>query len=122
LNVQGDININGQVFQNNSEFVTSRWTQSSNGTDIHRLSKVGINQANPDYTLDVNGDANIRGTLRVRGDIQYVDSYGILKANRTTISENVTVPGNTNCMSAGPITINSGYVVTITVGSSWRII
>jgi len=122
LNVNGNINIDGQVYQNNQPFVTSRWTQSSNATDIHRLSKVGINQANPEYTLDVNGDTNVRGTLRVRGDIQYTDSFGIFKANRNTINENVTIPSNTNCMSAGPITINNGITISIPSGSSWSVI
>jgi len=53
LNVQGDMNLNGQFFQNNEEFVTSRWTQASNTLDIYRLSRVGINKADPTYTLHV---------------------------------------------------------------------
>ena len=122
LNVNGNINIDGTVYQNNLPFVTSRWTESSNGTDIHRLSKVGINQANPDYTLDVNGDANLRGKLRASGDIQYIDTYGIFKSNRNTVSESVTIPSNTNSVSAGPITINNGVTVTIQSNGSWSIV
>lgn len=30
-------------------------------------SRVGINQSTPDYTLDVNGDCNIRGNIMVNG-------------------------------------------------------
>ena len=32
LNVQGDMNLNGQFFQNNEEFVTSRWTEATTST------------------------------------------------------------------------------------------
>ncbi|CAR63343.1 tailfiber like protein [Synechococcus phage S-RSM4] len=122
LNVQGDVNFNGQLFQNNSEFVTSRWTEATNEVDIYRLSKVGINQADPDYTLDVNGDSNFRGTQRVRGDAQYLDSYGIVKRNRNTISEDITIGGSDNAASYGPITIQSGSTVTISSGGVWNIL
>ena len=145
LNVQGDININGTVFQNNSEFVTSRWTEATNGADIYRLSRVGINIPDPEYTLDIgarydvsenllaDGSVNIAGTtfdvngqntsvLYANGDKQWIDSYGVFKANRNTVSENITIPTNTNCMSAGPITINNGNIVTIEDGASWSVV
>ena len=67
LNVQGDINFNGLVFQNNAEFVTSRWTEASNGNDIYRLSKVGINVADPTYTLQVGGTFKSTGNSEVDG-------------------------------------------------------
>ncbi len=122
LNVQGDVNFNGQLFQNNAEFVTSRWTEASNATDIFRLSKVGINQADPDYTLDVNGEANIRGITRVNQDAQYLDSYGVIKRNRNSIAEDITIGGSDNAASYGPITIASGKTVTISSGGVWNIL
>ena len=122
LNVEGDVNFNGQLFQNNAEFVTSRWTEASNATDIYRLSKVGINQADPSYTLDVDGEANIRGITRVNADAQYLDSYGVVKRNRNSISENLTIGGADNAASYGPITISSGYTVTISSGGVWNIL
>jgi hypothetical protein len=143
LNIQGDININGSVFQNNSEFVTSRWTQATNNTDIYRLSKVGIGVADPTYTLQVGGSGNtgvnIQGTnfgsstagasnnqnnsvLYANADRQWLDTYGIFKTNRNTVAENVTIPSNTNAVSTGPITINSGVTVTILTNGTWRIV
>ena len=64
LNVQGDMNLNGQFFQNNEEFVTSRWTISTNQLDIYRLSKVGIGPEStavtaPTAELVVGGDIDI---------------------------------------------------------------
>ena len=124
LNIGGDVNINGNLFQNNEEFVTSRWTESSdnNGDNIYRLSLVGINKADPAYALDVSGDIALTGTMRVNGDALWVDTYGIIKTTRTTIQEDVTIPQNVNAMSNGPIEINNGNVVTISAGSTWTIV
>ena len=52
-------------------------------------------------------------TITANGDKQWVDSYGVIKTNRTTISENVTIPSGTNGLSSGPITIADTYEVTI---------
>ena len=132
LNVAGDINLNGNLFQNNEPFVTSRWTEASNGADIYRLSRVGINKANPTYQLHVLGSANIEGqdfvsnannrVLYANGDKQWIDTYGIFKSNRNTINENITIPANVNSVSAGPITINNGVTVIISNGSSWSVV
>jgi hypothetical protein len=65
LDVNGDINFTGTLFQNGAAFVTSRWELS--GNDIFRLNtKVGINKS-PLYNLDVNGDINFTGTLFQNG-------------------------------------------------------
>ena len=123
LNVQGDMNINGQLFQNNSEFVTSRWTEASNNLDIYRLSRVGINRQDPTYQLHISGDTNIEnGFLYANGVKQWIDSYGIFKSNSNTVAENITIPANINCVSAGPITIANGYTVTINSGGNWAIV
>ena len=123
LNVQGNFNVNGLVYQNNQPFVTSRWTEAPNGSDIYRLSKVGINRSgNPRYDLDVNDDINTDGTIRLNQDAMYLDTYGIFKMNRQAIAENVTVPSSANCVSAGPVIINNGYTVTISNGSNWSVV
>ena len=51
---------------------------------------------------------------------QWLDTYGVIKAFKNTIDENVTIPSGTNGGSAGTITITSGYVVT--VQGEWRIV
>jgi hypothetical protein len=132
LNVQGDINLNGQFFQNNQEFVTSRWTEASNGNDIYRLSRVGVKKSNPTYDLHVAGSVNVEGqtfvnqantsVLYANGVRQWIDSYGIFKANSQVVAENITVPNGTNCGSFGPITINNNIVITVADGGSWNIV
>ena len=44
----------------------------------------------------------------------------IIRTNANTISENITVPANTNGMTAGPVTISDGYTVTLT--GTWSIV
>lgn len=58
--------------------------------------------------------------VTANGDKQWVDQYGIIKVNRDTIAENVTIPSGSNGISSGPITISSGY--TVTVNGEWAIV
>ena len=122
LNVGGDMNINGQLFQNNAEFVTSRWTEATNNTDIYRLSNVGINQVDPDYTLDINGDTNVRGVFRINGAPQHLDTYGIVKSNPNVLDEDITVPANTNAFMCGDITVANNRTITVGATSTFVII
>ena len=46
----------------------------------------------------------------------------VIRTNANTIGENITFAANTNGTSAGPITINSGFTVTITSGTEWVIL
>jgi hypothetical protein len=59
-------------------------------------------------------------TITANGDKQWVDTYGVIKTNRDTIAENVTIPEGTNGLSSGPITISPGYEVT--VEGEWAIV
>jgi len=63
---------------------------------------------------------DFKDTISANGDKQWVDSYGVIKTNRETISENITIPDGTNGLSSGPITIQSGYEVT--VNGEWVIV
>jgi hypothetical protein len=136
LNVAGNINLTGVLYQNGQPLKSSNWTESTNGLDIHRLSRIGVGVADPTWTLQVGGannnGVNIQGTnfsggvnnsvLYANGDRQWLDSFGVFKANRNTIAENVTIPTNTNCMSVGPITINNGTTIVIQNGASWSVV
>ena len=61
-----------------------------------------------------------KDTITANGDKQWVDSYGVIKTNRTTISEDVTIPTDTNGLSSGPIVIAEGNEVT--VNGEWVIV
>ena len=130
LNVNGNVNFDGQLYQNNQPFVTSRWTES--GGHIWRLSRVGINKSNPTYQLHVAGNMQIEGTnmvgqavtqtLYVNDDRQWVDPYAVVKTHRNSINQTITVPANLNAMTAGGVTINSGVTVTVSAGSRWSVV
>ena len=61
-----------------------------------------------------------KDVITANGDKQWVDSYGVIKANRTTIAEDVTIPSGTNGLSTGPVSISSGN--TVTVNGEWVIV
>ena len=80
LDVNGDINFNGTLYQNNSPFIASRWSAGL-GNDIYRLNgDVGIGTTNPQYTLEVSGNARISGVTSVTN----LEIYGSVSAGTTT--------------------------------------
>ena len=46
----------------------------------------------------------------------------VIRTNAKVIAENITFAGTENGMTIGPITVNSGYTVTVASGSTWVII
>jgi hypothetical protein len=42
--------------------------------------------------------------------------------NSTVISENYTLVDNRNAMTAGPVTVADGIVITIGDGSTWSVV
>ena len=46
----------------------------------------------------------------------------VIRTNAKVIAENITFAGTENGMSIGPITVNSGYTVTVASGSTWVIL
>ena len=84
-------------------------------------ASVGIGSTIPRSTIDV------AGTMSVNGDPQWVDTYGVIKQSRNTISETVTIPAQHrgvtfNSLSYGPITVGSGNTITVESGAQWMII
>ena len=69
----------------------------------------------PDPTNNV--DQNL---LATNFDKQWLDRYGVIKTNRDTINESITIPSNTNGYSAGTIKIGAGH--SVTVNGEWRIV
>ena len=58
--------------------------------------------------------------ITANGDNQWLDAHGVIKANRDTIAEDITIPNGTNGLSSGPVTIADGH--TITVNGEWAIV
>lgn len=47
---------------------------------------------------------------------------GALIVNTTTVSENYTVPAGSNAFSVGPITVSSGFAITVSSGQRWVVL
>jgi len=46
----------------------------------------------------------------------------VIRTNAKVIAEDITFLGSENGMSVGPITVNSGYTVTVASGSTWVVL
>ena len=86
-----------------------------NGTDYARLAKGTAGQA-----LVMNSGATAPEWGSAGGPNLGTDA--VTRTNAKTIAENITFAGTENGMSAGPITINSSYTVTVTSGSTWTVV
>jgi len=100
-----------------------RWAFHGNGDTQgdYRIQVRGDNGLNIDASEALSSGQKTT-VLRASGDKQWIDSYGVFKRNRQTVSESITVGATDNCMSAGPITINNNVTVTISNGGSWTVV
>jgi len=63
---------------------------------------------------------DFKDIISANGAKQWVDSYGVIKTNKTTIDENVTIPSGTNGVTVGEVKVGAGY--TVTVQGEWRVV
>ena len=82
----------------------------------------GSSTAIPVITVDAYGRATSITTASVAGG-QYFGNATTkaIAYNSNTIAENVTVTSGNNGYTASPLTINSGYTVTVESGANWII-
>ena len=98
LDLLGDINFTGTLFNNSVPFQTSRWTADpSNG--IYVESNVGINGlADSNYALSINGDINFTGTLYNNSNPFQTSRWSYDPPNGIYINSNVGInaPADSN--------------------------
>ena len=70
--------------------------------------------------IDSSVSTEFKKSITANGAAQWLDTFGVIKANRNTIPEDVIIPSDTNGLSSGPITIADGS--TITVNGEWAIV
>ena len=102
------------------------WTFYEPGSDTtqnsYRMEIRGDNGLNIDSSSVGVSSGQRSVVLRANGDKQWVDRYGIIKRNRQSISESITINNGDSCFTAGPLTVNNGYTISIANGGSWVII
>ena len=59
-------------------------------------------------------------TITANGKKQWLDHFGIIKANTENINENVTIPSGTNGLTVGTVKVGAGY--SVTVQGNWRVV
>lgn len=117
--ITGDLAYTSGSF-NGSGNVTGTGTLATVNSDV---GSYGSSTSIPVVTVNAKGLVTGVSTATVAGG-QYFGSASTkaIAYNSQTIAENVTVTAGNSGLSAGPITISSGYAVTVESGSRWVIL
>ena len=70
--------------------------------------------------IDSSVSTEFKKSITANGAAQWLDTFGVIKANRNTNAEDVALPSDTNGLSSGPSTSADGS--TITVNGEWAIV
>ena len=92
-------------------------TQSSYRVEVRGQNGLNINTSSVGLS---GGQRSV--VLRADGDKQYIDRYGVVKRNRNTLADSLTINNGDSCGSFGPVTINNGVTVQIASGGAWVIL
>ena len=106
------------------------YEDTDNGTNYIALQAPAALATNVTLTLpDNDGAANQVLATDGSGVLSWADSGGSISGaggailiNNTTIGANYTIAAGTNGLSVGPITISSGFAVTVSSGQRWAVI
>ena len=109
---------------------SGRITSTGGATPVIDLAASGVSAntygsstAIPVITFDTYGRATTVTTAAVAGGQYYgTAATKAIAYNSNSIAENITILANTNGLSAGPITISTGYTVTVATGAAWVIV
>jgi hypothetical protein len=118
----------GQVLQSNGASAPT-WVTPAGGVTLSNDTSTASNLY-PTFANATSGSVSTIYTGNAR--LLYKPSTGELQStvlnasngivvNSATVNENYTIPSGSNAMSAGPITVASGIVVTVPATSVWVI-
>ena len=103
--------------------------EDTTGGQYVALQAPGTVSTNVTFTLPgADGSANQLLSTNGSGVLSFATvsspayASGALIVNTTTVGENYTVPVGSNAFSVGPITISSGYAITVSSGQRWVVI
>jgi hypothetical protein len=117
--ITGDLAYTSGSF-NGSANVTGTGTLATVNSNV---GTYGSSTSIPVVTVNAKGLVTAVSTATVAGG-QYFGSATVkaIAYNANSIGENVTVTTGNNGLSAGPITINTGFTVTVQTGANWVIV
>jgi hypothetical protein len=98
-------------------------TNATLATVNSNTGSFGSSSSIPVITVNGKGLITAVSTSAVAGG-QYFGSAATkaIAYNSTSIAENITTTSGNNCLSVGPITISSGFSVTIASGQRWLVL
>ena len=98
-------------------------TNATLATVNSNTGSFGSSSSIPVITVNGKGLITAVSTSAVAGG-QYFGSAATkaIAYNSTSIAENITTTTGNNCLSVGPITIASGYSVTVASGQRWLVL
>jgi hypothetical protein len=110
------------VHQTANEWEVGIGTYASSGTTLARTTVLSNSSATQPSALSFSaGTKDVFVTYPSENSAFTGGSQGIV-LNNATISANYTIATGVNGFSVGPITVGSGYAVTVTSGQRWLVL
>jgi hypothetical protein len=119
LDVSGNINFTGLLYQNDVPFSgSSQWNNASGNAIYYNTGTVGIGTSNPStsYSLDVSGNANVSGNLQINTHLQIQNDGTTGYIHMNNVGSNLYIGSNNQ--DNIKINTNSGISLESTVTPS----
>lgn len=114
------------TFTGTADFNSNTALKISDGTTAQRPGSPAVGMFRYNTTTNefegYSGSSPAWGSIGGSGGATGAGSDTAFLNFGQTVTGSYSIPANTNALSAGPITINSGQTVTIPSGSNWTIV
>ena len=81
------------------------------------MTKIIVNTIKPQVGVT---SVTFVDSISANGEKQWLDRFGVIKANSSQLLSNTTIASNTNGVTVGTVRVGNGC--TITVRGDWRIV